>query len=215
MIRRADGPNGGVAEGVTRLGGDGTRGNKAEGEVAVVEEANVEVQVRRGRAMRRHAAGSGDGANIRHIGSRTRTASKWVLAAGLFTIVVPLTGCGNACTAIGWVDELEIEVIGPGSAVVERLEVCFDGSCYSGGGTDTPGQESPVVNVNAVSVVKFETGWKVTTSMQIPETVQLRASSETGQVLASQEAELDWKRVGGTARCGGPHEAKATLTLTP
>jgi len=39
MIRRADGPNGGVAEGVTRLGGDGTRGNKAEGEVAMVEGA--------------------------------------------------------------------------------------------------------------------------------------------------------------------------------
>ncbi len=28
-----------------------------------------------------------------------------------------------------------------------------------------------------------------------------------------QEAGLSWKRVGGSARCGGPHEAKTAISL--
>lgn len=179
----------------------------------MADEAVVEVQVhdREKRVIYRRAAGSGGTANRRHVGREAGTASPWVFIAGLFALVSALTGCANACTAIGWFDELKIEITGPGSESVDRLEVCYDGSCYSGGGADTPGPETPLVN--EVSVVKSETGWKVTTSMQIPEAVQLRASSETGEVLADQEAELDWKRVGGTARCGGPHEAEVVLTL--
>ncbi|WP_160317905.1 MULTISPECIES: hypothetical protein [Arthrobacter] len=42
--------------------------------------------------------------------------------------------------------------------------------------------------------------------------MELKAYSPSGELVAEQQVELDWKRVGGSARCGGPHEAQATIT---
>lgn len=152
--------------------------------------------------------GFGDGAAR---GRRALHSSK-ILAVAFLPLLFPVAGCANACTAVGWFDELEVEVTGSGAAEVDRLEVCFDGSCYSGGVSDRE-KTGPQFDVVAVAVAKTETGWTITTSMQTPETVQLRASSESGEVLAEHVVDLSWKRVGGSARCGGPHEAKTTISL--
>ncbi|MER2135637.1 MAG: hypothetical protein ABS910_13255 [Arthrobacter sp.] len=127
-------------------------------------------------------------------------------------LLFPIAGCTNACTAIGWFDELEVEITGGSAGAVERLEVCFDGSCYSGGANE-PEEAGPQLDI--VAVAKTGTGWRVATSMLTPETVQLRASSASGEVLAEHEVDLSWKRVGGSARCGGPHEAKTSVSLGP
>lgn len=49
--------------------------------------------------------------------------------------------------------------------------------------------------------------WSVPLMLGNPATVTLRALSATGSVLAEREATLEWRRVGGTEQCGGPHEA--------
>ena len=41
--------------------------------------------------------------------------------------------------------------------------------------------------------------------------VQVRALSAAGEVLAEQHFDLEWRRVGGSERCGGPHEAGPLL----
>ena len=127
-------------------------------------------------------------------------------------LLFPVAGCANACTAVGWFDELEVEVTGSGAEEVDRLEVCFDGSCFSSGAND-PDEAGP--RPDTVAVARSGTGWTVTTSMQTPDTVQLRASSESGEVLTEHTVDLSWKRVGGSARCGGPHEARTTISLGP
>lgn len=137
--------------------------------------------------------------------------SRWCLAAVLVSLLFPVAGCANTCTAIGWFDELEVEVTGDSAGTVDRLEVCFEGSCYSGRASDP--EESPQLEV--VTVEKTGTGWTVSTSMQTPEIIQLSAYSASGELLAEHEVDLSWKRVGGTARCGGPHEAKTSISVGP
>jgi len=48
---------------------------------------------------------------------------------------------------------------------------------------------------------------RVSLDMAAPETLTLRALSLAGDVLVEQDVALDWRRVGGSARCGGPSEA--------
>lgn len=40
-----------------------------------------------------------------------------------------------------------------------------------------------------------------------PDSVTVRVVSATGEVLAEEGADLTWRRIGGTAKCGGPSEA--------
>ena len=144
-------------------------------------------------------------------GERLHRRVTCLLTAGLIPLFLPVTGCANTCTAIGWFDELEVQVTGDRAEAVDRLEICFDGSCYSGR-ADAPG-ESPQLEV--VAIARSGTDWTVSTSMQTPESIQLTAYSATGEVLAEQETDLSWKRVGGSARCGGPHEATASIAVGP
>lgn len=46
-----------------------------------------------------------------------------------------------------------------------------------------------------------------------PGTVDVTVLDAQGEVLAEREADLDWRRVGGTAECGGP--AEATVVVDP
>ncbi|RAX46471.1 hypothetical protein DQ354_06085 [Arthrobacter sp. AQ5-06] len=57
--------------------------------------------------------------------------------------------------------------------------------------------------------------WRFTVSMSSPDHVTAKALSSTGAVIAEKEADLDWKRVGGSAQCGGPAEASPVLLTVP
>ena len=64
-----------------------------------------------------------------------------------------------------------------------------------------------------LSIEQTENGsWNVNMTAA-PENIQVRALSETGKVLAEQDAVLSWNRVGGSARCGGPSESEVTIVL--
>ena len=51
--------------------------------------------------------------------------------------------------------------------------------------------------------------------MGSPDSATLRALSASGEVLAERDVTLEWVRVGGTERCGGPAQTgPISLTIT-
>ncbi len=49
--------------------------------------------------------------------------------------------------------------------------------------------------------------WRFTVNMSSPDHVTAKVLTAAGEVLIEKEADLEWKRVGGSAQCGGPSEA--------
>lgn len=142
-----------------------------------------------------------------------------------------LAGCssfegfvGDACPAIAWFNTVDVELTGHGEKVTE-LEVCIDGVCsVLGPGSsnvapveqaespslenfDTPSAApTPMIPMYFVSKVDDDT-WKISFDLGSPDQVMVRALSVTGEVLAERDVALEWTRVGGSERCGGPAEA--------
>ena len=135
-------------------------------------------------------------------------------------------GCAGggpvACRAIGWVNTVSVELTGDAGAVT-TVEVCSDGVCSSGP-LQLQSEEPMVVatldphdlGVSSPSTVspwtfsvarEDERTWRISTDMATPDSLTVRAVSATGEVLAEQDADLTWRRVGGSAKCGGPGEA--------
>ncbi len=137
-----------------------------------------------------------------------------------------VSGCASpgVCTTIGWTNTVGVELSG-NAGVVTALEMCADGVCTSSAtleqGSDeplrlateipkNPSTSSPAStrDPSLYSIARVdERAWKVSLDMQAPEMLTLRAVSAEGEVLAEREFALEWRRVGGTERCGGPHEA--------
>lgn len=123
------------------------------------------------------------------------------------------TGCHvhADCPAIGWSNEVIIAVNGNVDGVA-LLELCVDGSCVRS--EPIMPQAAPAVSPHAQELPSFnpfsrinERSWSASTAMSTPQTVTVRALSAAGQVLAEENAPVQWRRVGGTQECGGPSEA--------
>ena len=108
-------------------------------------------------------------------------------------VLAVLTGCGpeRVCPPIGW-----------SSTVVVELAPEW---------TDSEGASVRVADRPAVPVADGSA--EVWLDMSSPSTVQVAVLDAQGEVLAEREADLDWRRVGGTAECGGPTEA--TVVVDP
>lgn len=145
------------------------------------------------------------------MGRRRRTAL-WAAAAAACW---PLVSCSNACPAIGWVNSVSIEVEGDAGAV-QRLELCADGSCSTRAADEKSGfnpVDPPFPSASAAdpsSDAGLGAGaadantWEFFVDMSAPDSVMVRAWAASGEILAEQDFPLDWKRVGGSERCGGP-----------
>lgn len=57
--------------------------------------------------------------------------------------------------------------------------------------------------------------WRFTVTMSSPDHVTARVLSTTGEVLIEKESDLEWKRVGGSAQCGGPSETPPLELVVP
>ena len=147
---------------------------------------------------------------------------------------------GNACPAIGWSNLLTVEVDGDWSAV-DQVQVCAGEVCsvpdqIQSIGTDgfltipttlpttppaPPEQRVPATaptasdlpdpGMSPLATRADDRTWRITYWAGTPEDVQVRALSAAGEVLAEQHFDLEWRRVGGSERCGGPHEAGPLL----
>lgn len=150
----------------------------------------------------------------------------------MLAVCIPVAGCSNVCPAIGWVNSITVELAGDVSRV-DTVQLCADGACSEL--RPEPGTAAPRIVVTTpldaraphtleaqptmapfyAEWIDADT-WRFTVSMSSPDHVTAKALSATGDVLAEEEADLDWKRVGGSAQCGGPMEASPVeLTVRP
>lgn len=127
------------------------------------------------------------------------------LAGLLLPIVLcsALAGCSlsTACPAIGWVNSLTVTLEGDVEGV-DAVELCADELCSRPEGSQQATEGSAPFTASA----RGDADWSIQIGMQMPETVTVRALSADGGVLAETRANLEWERVGGSERCGGPQE---------
>lgn len=155
----------------------------------------------------------------------------------MLAVCIPVAGCSTACPAIGWVNSVTVELAGDLSRV-DSVQLCADGACSEL--RPEPGTAAPriVVTTPLDASVPFTPEaqlspeaqptmapfyaekidadtWRFTVNMSSPDHVTAKALSATGEVLAVKEADLDWKRVGSSAQCGGPSEASPVELTVP
>jgi hypothetical protein len=142
------------------------------------------------------------------------------LLTALAVGTVPAAGCTvMVCPAIGYSSTLTVNIGGNIGAVSDVI-VCDESGCSQP--EPTAGTPVPLKTVvtefsprpePTVSLPPFysrrqdQDTWVFTLNFGDPSEVTVRALAADGTVLAEQEQELVWTRVGGTEQCGGPATA--------
>jgi hypothetical protein len=149
----------------------------------------------------------------------------------LLAVCVPAAGCANACPAIGWINSVTVELAGDVSRVA-TVQLCVAGGCSELSpepGTAAPrivetmplGPTAPVTYGAAPSMAPFYAEqidartWRFTVNMSSPDRVTAKALTAGGEVLIAKETDLEWKRVGGSAQCGGPSDVPPIKLTVP
>ena len=129
------------------------------------------------------------------------------LAIGLALAGTALTGCDTvtACPAIGYAHTLTVALAEGWPAGTGRT-VHLDCSPACGvewleDGTMSAQTSAPLAGTSA----------SVPFSITPPDSVVVRVLDATGAELTRFGADPEWRRVGGTAECGGPSEATVTV----
>ncbi len=117
------------------------------------------------------------------------------------------SGSAQACTAIGWSNALIVQFEGE-SAEVSDLELCADPNCSS----EDAGRSAELTMVELSPREGPDDPWRFILSGGL-DPLYVRVLGAEGAVLTVTPIEPDWIRVGGSERCGGPHEATVTIEL--
>jgi hypothetical protein len=142
--------------------------------------------------------------------------------------VVPTTGCSiNACPAIGYARTLTVNIEGNVGAVSD-VRVCDETRCSEPEPTAgapvpkktvitefSPDPQQTVTYPPFHSRREDQDTWVFTVNSGDPARVTVRALAADGTMLAEQEHDLVWTRVGGTEQCGGPVTAPPILLSVP
>jgi hypothetical protein len=125
--------------------------------------------------------------------------------------VLALTACygggGRVCPAVAWGNGLTVVLAGdwtPGE--VRSVRVGCPQPCgreIREGAPPGPVHEGVASLTGATAALSFV--------LEMPDEVDVAVLGPDGAVLAGLSADLDWQRVGGSAECGGPHEATVTV----
>lgn len=151
-----------------------------------------------------------------------------ILGTGLLLAATLATaGRGTACSTIGYVSVIIVKLEGNAGAV-EEAQLCSDQGCSQRLPAEEPAipiqtvvpgsSASPypprVPQAAFLSARKDPTTWEFRVSQGgNPPHVMVRALTADRTVLAEQQNDLVWTRVGGSAQCGGP-VMTPTITLT-
>lgn len=127
-------------------------------------------------------------------------------AALLTALLAACSGTPHACPATGWSNQLRVHVTGD-TAGVERVTFCSGASCTPPASPATPAPGTMSTTTRAGEV------WTISIDMTTPSTGHLAAFDAAGTRLVDQRVTLAWKRVGGTAECGGPERAEVELRM--
>lgn len=135
-----------------------------------------------------------------------------LLLAGL-----QLTGCGMTdvvCPAVGWVSTITVRLEGDITAVND-VQLCTPEGCSvheaapaqaaspktAGPSTPADASPSPAPFVGSRTALN---SWLFTVSGRLPHEVTTRVLAKDGTLLARQQSQVEWTRVGGSEECGGP-----------
>jgi hypothetical protein len=159
---------------------------------------------------------------------RLLTSLVTVLALGSM-----LGGCSLApqfaCTAIGWVNTVTVELDGSVDGV-HTVKLCVEGTCSVM--ADQPqALDEPLEVITAIpretaapstqpATPPYATKvddhtWTFNLMMGAPKEVTVRALSADGAIIAEREVALTWKRVGGSEQCGGPAQTPPIILSIP
>lgn len=137
-----------------------------------------------------------------------------VITTGVLIAVVGLTAAGCAfvpepfaCPAMGWVNNLTVE-LGGETTDVGSVQLCTDDGCAPGEDVDPSGPLGLVTLDEHHGDV-----WSFSVGMTTPGHITVRVLAADGAVLSETAVEPEWVRVGGDDRCGGPGEATVHLSL--
>ncbi|TFV50347.1 hypothetical protein [Blastococcus sp. TF02A-35] len=126
-------------------------------------------------------------------------------AATALTALLAGTGCaagGTVCSAVGWHNAVVVEFAEGWPAVEGGVTLECDPACY----TDV------LVDPEAATVDPTGGGpATVLLGMSTPGSIVVRVVGADGARLTEVDADLDWRRVGGSEQCGGPHEATVVV----
>jgi hypothetical protein len=111
----------------------------------------------------------------------------------------------RACTAVGWLNQVRVHVTGE-TAAVERVTFCDGATCVP------PPPPTPAPDRLDTTTREGDV-WTINIDMSTPRTGHLGAYDAAGTLLVDQRVALAWKRVAGTAECGGPERAEVTLRI--
>lgn len=124
--------------------------------------------------------------------------------------VLGLSGCSTipvACPAIAYLSSVAVTAKGavPADAL---LRACVSDECL------TEGEPASQTDASAVRISRNVMGeWTVQFGSSQPDALDLTLLSHDGAIIAAEQYELEWERVGGSEQCGGPVRTDP-LTLT-
>jgi hypothetical protein len=127
-------------------------------------------------------------------------------AALLTASLAACTGTPHACSAVGWSNQVRVHLSGD-TAGVEGVTFCAGASC-----TPPPAPATPAPGTMSITT-RSGNDWTISIDMTTPSTGHLAAFDAAGDRLIDQRVVLEWKRVGGTAECGGPERAEVELRM--
>ena len=130
-----------------------------------------------------------------------RHPERWGAALALLAPLA-LVGCApepTVCPDIGWFNKLIVEV----PEGVADVTVCEPADCDD---PDAALQPYPSPDPDA------ENQWLFTTGMTSPAELRIEVRDAHGTVIARKDVSAAWERIGGAEQCGGPGEAKVTIT---
>jgi hypothetical protein len=130
-----------------------------------------------------------------------------VRAGAVLTLTACDGGAEQACPAVAWSNGLTVALAGdwpPGEGRTVRV------GCPQPCGLDIREDTPPGPVHEGVAPLTGATA-ALSFVMATPDEVDVTVLGPDRTVLAGLSADLEWARVGGSAECGGPHEATVTV----
>ncbi|GMA32933.1 hypothetical protein [Litorihabitans aurantiacus] len=137
------------------------------------------------------------------MGSRAVRVPIWVVAALASSGATGVSACSSyPCTTEGYSSTIVVEVEGRRSDIAD-LELCVEDRCSSDDDVTDP---SRLIAHGPPTRADDGSRWTFGVALHRDHLV-VRALAADGSILRETPVSVDFRRVGGSARCGGPQEA--------
>lgn len=112
---------------------------------------------------------------------------------------------GGTCPAANWNNQLTLSLAGSLSGMTHAAAVtaCTGAQCTPMAPSSAAAASLHSAENNRVLTHQRDGSWLLNVGSQPPRTVNFRVFDHSGNVLATQSADLNWTRVSGNERCGG------------